>query len=368
MERKDDTYDKLVERYLRGEASEEEAKLLNSYFNQSGERQPDCGKPKDIIQRKNRVWRHIAPPSLRRVRLTRNRYRAFAAVAAAVIIAGAWLFYVSIHGGKDVNPIVTREDIAPGGFGATLTLADGRQQILDTTKNEVIIGTELTYDDGSPVLKEEAPFGMVTEQLTAATGRGQVYTFTLPDGTKVWLNADSKLSFPSRFGDGKRKVRLEGEAFFVVKHDDNKHFFVESNGQLVEDLGTSFNIQSYPEDVVQRTTLVEGAAKVNGTFLRPGQQALHPDRQPIKVVEADLDQVLAWQQGSFVFCGETLEEVFRTVARWYDIEVIFTSEQAKYITVGGTVSRSRSIRAVLDLMERTGKVKCEIQGKQVTVQ
>ncbi|TDQ79273.1 FecR family protein [Sphingobacterium yanglingense] len=368
MERKDDTYDKLVERYLRGEATEEEAKLVNSYFNQLAEGQADFGKPKDIVQRKNRVWRHIAPPSLRPVRLIRNRFRAFAAVAAAAVIAGVWLFYFSVPREKEVSTIVTREDIAPGGLGATLTMADGRQQILDTTKDGVIIGTALTYEDGSPVLGKDAMLGTGAEQLTASTGRGQVYSFTLPDGTKVWLNADSKLSFPSRFGDKERKVRLEGEGFFVVKHDDSKHFFVESKGQVVEDLGTSFNIQSYPEDLAQRTTLVEGAAKVNETLLRPGQQALHQAHKPIRVVEADIDQVLAWQQGNFVFRGETLEEVFRTVARWYDVEVLFKREETKYITVGGTVSRSRSIRAVLDLMERTGKVKCEIQGKQVTVQ
>ncbi len=368
MERKDNTYDELVDRYLKGEASEEEAKIVNSYFNEFVERQPDLGKPNDLVRRKNRVWRQISPSLIRPMRVAKNRYRAFAAVAAAAVLVGVWLFYFPINGEKEVSTMATTEDIAPGGFGATLTMAGGRQQILDTTKNGVVIGTALTYEDGSPVLQEDGTLGTVAEQLTAATGRGQVYKFTLPDGTKVWLNADSKLSFPSRFGDKERKVRLEGEAFFVVKHDDSKHFFVESKGQLVEDLGTSFNIQSYPEDGVQRTTLVEGAAKVNETLLRPGQQALHSQHVPIKVIESDLDQVLAWQQGSFVFRGETLEEVFRTVARWYDIEVVFRSEQAKYITVGGTVSRSRSIRAVLDLMERTGKVKCEIHGKQVTVQ
>ncbi|MBL1409011.1 FecR family protein [Sphingobacterium faecale] len=367
MENNKDICEDLIDRYLRGEVTEQEAQVVNDYFNKAAERQPDLGKIKDIVARKNRVWHRISPYPVRNIRPFRWPYLSLAAAVAILVIVGTWLFFIVPGEQGDVNSIASQVDIAPGGFGATLTMADGRQVALDTAKKGAVIGTTITYEDGTAVLEKSQSQAQVVDQLIATTGRGQVYTFTLSDGTKVWLNADSKLSFPSRFEGRERRVTLDGEGFFVVKHEVGNPFYVVSKGQLVEDLGTSFNIRSYINDGPQVTTLVEGAAKVNDVALRPRQQAVRTEGSPISLAEADLDQVLGWQQGNFVFRGETLEEVFRTVARWYDVDVVFAREQTKHITVGGTISRSRTIRAVLDLMERTGKVKCDIQGKQITV-
>jgi len=365
MESNQDKMERLIDRYLRGECTEDEARIVNSYFNKTVENTPEQSPIEDLSKRKRRVWKNITPGSRHNIFRTIAKYSSIAAVLTLVFLT--WQFFNQLDQ-DDINRAKSqKEDIAPGSYGAKLILGDGRTITLDSARQGAIVGQSLTYDDGSPILGKDGLSLDNVVDITATTAKGQVYTFTLPDGTKVWLNADSRLTFPSRFLHSDRHVNLEGEGYFIVKHDPNRSFFVESKGQLVEDLGTAFNIQTYATESSIKTTLVEGSVKVNDKLLVPGQQSIITRGDRMDIVEADIDQVLAWQNGDFVFRGETLEEVFRSVARWYNIEVRYEREEARSITVGGTVSRSRSIRAVLDLMETTGKVKFKVSGNVITV-
>jgi transmembrane sensor len=368
MERNKEEINKLIDRYLLGDCTAEEVRVVNSYFNQVAEQAPDRDPVEDIEQRKQRIWKrmNIDPPS---ARSTRPIFRYVA--AAVILLVSGWAIF-SIYQPKNAGSAIVniqsgKTDIQPGGFGATLTLADGRKIDLDSSKSGIKVGQAITYDDGSTVLDEKEIRSSGVSFLAAKTVKGQTYSFTLSDGTKVWLNADSKLTFPSRFVGGKRKVVLEGEGYFVVKHQINNPFFVESKGQLVEDLGTEFNIQAYGDESIVKTTLVEGAVKVNTMLIKPGEQTLLSPSGKIKVEKADLFKVLAWKQGDFVFRGEPLEEVLQVIARWYDIDVKYEHESSKYITVGGTISRSKTIRSVLDMMEQTEKVKFKVSGRVITV-
>lgn len=369
MERSKEELDKLIERYLSGECTAEESRVVNSYFNQLAAQRPEREPDKDIELRKQRAWKRMSvnTPSA----LIKPVFRYVAVTAAAVILlVSGWAFFFVYQ--QESSPRVTKvqshtTDVQPGGFGATLTLADGQKINLNSDKSGVTIGRSLTYEDGSAVLPEKEIFTSKVVHLTATTVKGQTYSFTLPDGTKVWLNADSKLTFPSQFLGGERKVKLEGEGYFVVKHQVNNSFFVESNGQLVEDLGTEFNIQAYTDEPTVKTTLVEGAVKVNTRLIKPGEQTILFPSGEMKVEQVDVFKVLAWKQGDFAFRGERLEEVLRVIARWYDIEVKYEREASKEITVGADVSRSKTIRSVLDLMEQTEKVRFKVTGRVVTV-
>lgn len=367
MDDNEKRYEKMIDRYLKGEDTPEEARLLNTYFNQKADQLSDGGKIPDIVKRKKRVWQRIAPKQHIASRLVTLRQIGLVAACAALFLVAGWYIFLRTEDSHVDVAHLAETDIKPGQYGATITLGDGRPIVLDSTKKGAVIGSALTYEDGTTVLGGGKVPIAAHELLTASTAKGQTYTFVLPDGTKVWLNAASRLTFPSRFGDDRREVTLEGEGYFVIKHEEGRHFYVRSKGQVVEDLGTAFNIRAYADDVAPATTLTEGVARVNNTNLRPGQQALQQKGGKILIQEADLDQVLAWREGTFVFRGETLEEVFRSVSRWYNVDVVFANEQTRYITVGGTISRSRHIHAVLDLMERTGKVKCTINGNVITV-
>ncbi|WP_276090467.1 FecR family protein [Pedobacter sp. JY14-1] len=226
------------------------------------------------------------------------------AAAVATIVFGVWLYKYEVasqahhdgvtHNGELVN------DVAPGKYGATITLANGQVIQLDSAKKGVVVGvaagaTALRYDDGSALSSlrggttKQSPDEIASEaaqprndgkggydgkeqskamMLTATTARGQTYSFTLPDGTKVWLNADSRLEFPAQFSGNERKILLQGEAYFVVVHNDKQPFRVVSKrpdgrAQVVEDIGTEFNINAYADERSVKTTLVEGAASVS---------------------------------------------------------------------------------------------------------
>src|SRR5690606_13352531 len=178
------------------------------------------------------------------------------------------------------------EDILPGGNRATLTLADGRTINLSEAQTGIVVGDGITYLDGTGVLDNSA--SSVSTIMSLSTPKGGTYQITLPDGSKVWLNANSTLKYPSRFGGKERVVELEGEAYFDVSQQSTANsrqasfvpFLVKTNNQTVEVLGTEFNISAYADDPVTKTTLVEGSVKVSAhavnasTLLKPGEQGL----------------------------------------------------------------------------------------------
>jgi len=257
--------------------------------------------------------------------------------------------------------VAYKNDIAPGKNTATLTLASGKVINLDTNRTSVIVSDSVK----------------TVTALTAATPRGGTYQFTLPDGSKVWLNADSKLEFPSRFNGSERNISLSGEAYFEIAKDKAHPFIVRTKNQEVTVLGTHFNISSYADEALTTTTLAEGSVKVSAfdsatgrqvAVLKPNQQAIQNPTGGMQVRQVDVSEALAWKNGEFVFDDEPLESIMRKVARWYDVDVVYEANAPKDVTLGGYVSRTRNISVVLEQMERTGKVKFKIAGRTVHVQ
>ncbi|MDQ8003171.1 MAG: DUF4974 domain-containing protein [Pedobacter sp.] len=249
--------------------------------------------------------------------------------AALLVIATTTLFLINRESQKntDKEDVVNAADILPGGNKATLTLADGRTIDLNSKQSGIVVGKDITYLDGSSIVNDK---NAASETLVLKTPIGGNYKVVLPDGSQVWLNADSKLTYPSRFASNERIVKLEGEAYFEIKHQlisGNKiPFKVLSNGQTVNVLGTEFNVSAYAEEFQLKTTLVTGSVEIvnlsskNINKIAPGQQATLNGLET-KISNVDVDKIVAWKYGQFSFDDKSFDQIMREMARWYNIKI-----------------------------------------------
>jgi hypothetical protein len=253
-----------------------------------------------------------------------------------------------------------KNDIAPGKQGAILTLADGRTVVLDSLGNGVVAsqgGTKVVLNNGRLAYNTEGAATAEPAYNTMTTPKGRQFQVTLPDGTKVWLNAASSLRYPTAFTGKERTVDVTGEAYFEVApmlsgSGDRMPFIVKINDATqVQVLGTHFNINAYKDEATINTTLLEGSVRiVNGgekAILRPGQQAQTGLSTRIKIVaDANVEKVMAWKNGVFDFQDATLEEVMRQLQRWYDIDVVYEKGIPKLEFIG-KMGRDLSLAEVL---------------------
>ncbi|MDQ7949920.1 MAG: FecR domain-containing protein, partial [Pedobacter sp.] len=301
-------------------------------------------------------------------------------IAAALAVIFSVSIYFYLHRKMEI-PVTTSisygSNINPGGNRAFLTLADGRKINLDDARIGKLAqqGSAMVSkaDDGQLIYDLAANPSATTISYNAIeTPRGGTYQVVLPDGTKVWLNAGSKLTFPTVFAGMQRKVQLVGEAYFEVAKDKQRPFLVASGNQTVQVLGTHFNVSAYPDENNIRTTLLEGSVKVSnvGTnqseLLVPGQQARVKDNGPILVSAVNTGNAVAWKNGLFSFSDDNIEDVMKKVSRWYDIEVVYKGNITKEGFVG-SVSRYEKIAEVLSTLELTGLVHFKVEGRRVTV-
>lgn len=267
-------------------------------------------------------------------------------------------------------------DVAPGGNRAILTLADNRKIDLSNSRTG-----QLTIIDGLNVKKAAdglLVFSVVDDggakeegrNNTITTPSGGQYQINLPDGTRVWLNAETKFAFPSHFKGKNRWVELDGEAYFEVSKDKNHPFIVKSKKQEVEVLGTHFNINSYANSLGTKTTLLEGAIKVKGTagekILSPGEQSVLYGNN-IDVNAVDPRFAVDWKNGEFRFKNEPLSGVMQKLSRWYGVQFVVNLRSEQMPSFSGSVSRFDNISEVLKMLEETGNIKFYINGKLITV-
>lgn len=285
-----------------------------------------------------------------------------------------WFNHTSLPANSK-NPINPSSDIAAVSNKATLTLADGTTILLDSAANG-----NLAQQGNAQVVKlangqiaynlNGLPKGEVMLN-TMSTPKGGQYQLTLPDGTKVWLNAASSITYPAVFGDKSRPVKVTGEVYFEVAQNKQKPFLVDVDGKsLVEVLGTQFNVNSYKNEEAIKTTLVDGSVKVSdgvgALVLEPGQQAqLLQGRSLNKVNNVNLEQVLAWKNGFINLEGNDLQEVMKQLERWYDIDVRYEGAIPSVQFKGGlgkNVPLSDVQRFLLKL-----EIKTKREGRTLTV-
>lgn len=305
-------------------------------------------------------------------------FRWWAAAAAVVfIIAGAITYTMYDKPGRDATgvPVAVQHDVPPGKEGAILTLADGRQVSLDTVKNATVAlqgGVTAKVVNGSLVYEGK---GEVVAYNTMTTPKGRHFQVTLPDGTKVWLNAASSIRYPTIFMGAERRVEVSGEAYFEVTKNPTKPFLVNVAGKAeVEVLGTQFNVNAYENEESINTTLLEGSVRVIllGQKIRPGREViLQPGQQAqiaaaIRVIpNADVDKVIAWKNGLFNFEGATLQEVMKQLERWYDIEVVYEKDVPK-MELTGEMTKGVTLNGLLIVLEKLG-VHYRLEGRKLIV-
>lgn len=362
----------LIRRYNEGACSTDEIALLEAWYAQWNQDQPlaiaDEQLLEDLVVNRHNVFEKVI-----NVKKTSKLWPLIAGVAAAVavMVVGIWLYNTSPRSAGDLEGTIAAQDIAPGRNAATLTLSNGKTIKLSDAKTGLVIGNDLRYNDHTVVISgadKNADKNIVATEMTLQTPRGGTYQVTLSDGTSVWLNAASSLTYHAELiKDGERKVKLDGEAYFEVKKDKVHPFVVESKGQQVRVLGTHFNISSYSDEPLKKTTLLEGSVAVNDVILKPSQQAVL-NGTTIRVEPANLEAEMAWKNGDFLFDGEDFRAAMRKVARWYDVEIVYTPLVPRQIKIGGWVSRRKNISAVLKVLESTGEVHFKVTGRRVIVE
>lgn len=304
-------------------------------------------------------------------------YSLSAAAAILIFISLGIMFYPRKDKQEQVQVVKARfdQDVAPGGNKAFLTLANGTKlSLTDATDGELAkeAGISIVKTEDGQLVYNVSNTGNEgnTAPLfnTIETPRGGQYQINLPDGSRIWLNASSSLRYPVVFRGNERKVELSGEAYFEIAENKASPFRVVSNNQVVEVLGTHFNINSYPEEGPVKTTLLEGSVKIrsgnNSAMLRPGQQSQVGNS--INVTQADIYETVAWKNGKTQFSNADIKTIMRMLSRWYDVEVEYQGEMIG-TGFGGSVSRSKNISEILKLLELTGDVHFKIEGRRVTV-
>ena len=313
-----------------------------------------------------------APPRYKTVLFGRDWWK-YAAAAAILLFSVAG--YLLVNNTKKQTQIAERpvkKDLPPGRQGAILTLSNGHRITLDSAGNGV-----LTSDAGVRVIRKggELSYAGKTDEIIynqVVTPRGRKWQLTLSDGTKVWLNAASSVRYPISFVGRERIVQVSGETYFEVAPDKNKPFKINIAGKgTIEVLGTHFDVNAYEDEDAIRTTLLEGNVKVirgrNSSRLNPGQQAiLSNGTDDIKVIDdANIDEVMAWRNGRFIFSNMDLKSIMRQLTRWYDVDVVYEGKVPE-ISIGGIIHNDVYLSTVMEFLGENG-VRYKIEGKKITI-
>lgn len=294
------------------------------------------------------------------------------AAAAVILFAVAGTAYFMVN--KKTPVLLSqverfKNDILPGGNKAVLKLADGSIIKLDDAKNGSLAvqgGSNVIKKDGILVY-ERGQSVVYNDMITPATGQ---YQLMLADGTKVWLDALSSIHFPTSFHGGNREVEITGQAYFEVAKNPSQPFRVKVKDQVVEVLGTHFNINAYDNEKMVKTTLVEGAVKIinkgNKLVLKPGQQSQADQTGNLKLFNnPDIDETLAWKNGTFHYNGASIESIMRQIARWYGVDIVYEDQIAGQFVAD--IPREVPVSELLKYLEGTDHVHFKIEGKTITV-
>jgi transmembrane sensor len=367
----------LLRRYLEGNASPEEIQLVEQWYQHLA----DAGEWNWAEGEKEILEGSIESRLLQQIRAAETpvrKMRAVSWIAAAVFIllagTGAWLlFFGRKKEAVDIG-LRYRDDVAPGRNAAILTLAGGKQLLLDSTAAG-IIGKQgdATINNNNGRLTYTALHEKPAELFynTLRTAKGNQYQLALPDGTKVWLNAASSITYPTAFTGDQRKVTISGEAYFEVAANKSLPFIVQEGNMTVQVLGTHFNINGYDDEPTMKTTLLEGAVRVligdDSSQLKPGQQAmLIRNSARISVVnDANTDEAMAWKNGQFMFSDAPIESVMHQVARWYNVDVVYDTPVSGHFVAD--IPRNSPLSQVLKLLELTDQVHFKLEGRKITV-
>jgi ferric-dicitrate binding protein FerR (iron transport regulator) len=320
--------------------------------------------PDTSIRMWDKIQQRVDAPALR-------HYPKYWWLAAAVLVLAA-IAYPLLRQQQPKPLAVVTSSVKSGSNKAVLTLADGSRVALTDTGNQVIKAGNIAIQQNHGELQYAHQGNEANAFNELTTPPGGVFQVSLPDGSRIWLNAASSVKYPLKFRDN-RTVILNGQAYFEIAPDAKQPFIVKVGEMEVQVLGTSFDVMAYSDEQVVNTTLIAGAVKVlRGSataLLHPGQQSkLTPATGEMEVQAADLENVLAWRNGKFELENTDLPTFLRQLARWYDIEIAIEAP-AKDLTIkkfGGQIGRDMNLQDVLKILDLYG-VKCKLENRKLTV-
>lgn len=376
---------RLIARYLSDEIGEEEQAELTRWRDESPENErlfQEICKEENIKQNMQKRQTFHAEDGWEGVQRKIQRHRFRHRILNICKYAAIFIFPVAIatvaiyKSGNEPQPLSqVEEQIVPGGKKAVLILDNGEAIDLKSTS-----GVELKEKEGtviqvdSTVLNYQQAPARTSEKLAynkVNVPRGGEYQLMLSDGSKVQLNSMSSIRFPVQFAQDCRLVELEGEAYFEVSKT-GQPFIVQTKGMKIEVLGTTFNISAYANEEYQ-TTLVSGSVKVqteNGSnrILKPSEQAcITPGSNQINVRNVDTAFYTSWIHGKINFKDQRLDDIMKTLARWYDMDVVYENEATKELRFGCYVNRYNEITPLVKLLEQTGRVTVTVEGKTIKI-
>jgi len=366
----------LLTKYKAGECTDAEKALVEKWLFQYQQNELDLSDER-IDEIGQDIWLNLPKPRVQVIK--GNLWLRIATAATILAFLSTGLYFILNSTSQNHYAVSFKTDVTPGCNKAILTLANGNQIVLTDVKTGKIA------NDGGAVINKVASGEIIYNNANSAaentiysfntitTPKGGQYHIVLADGTGVWLNAASSIKYPTAFSGDERKVEVTGEAYFEVIHNAAKPFRVVTGGQIVEDLGTHFNINAYADEPAIRTTLLEGSVKVtdseNIALLKPGQQAITRFKtgSEIKVLDhIDTDETVAWKNGLFQFNKASIESIMLQATRWYNVDVSYANGIKPTKTFTGNISRNSNLSQLLDILSYTG-VRFEIDGRKIIV-
>lgn len=369
----------LLKKYTEGRCTDEEKNLLESwYLEHEADRPLDF--PEEAREKQlDEIWESL--PIHKKEKTPVYLWPKFAAACVLLVTIGTGFYFYQTQQAEKIqvkNQHALASTIKAGSTKAVLILANGKKISLDDASSAELAkesGLKITKGaDGKLVYIIPKSSSKEVSYNTIETPRGGQYQIVLPDGSQVWLNAASSIRYPTSFSASSRTVSITGEAYFEVAKNPLLPFRVISGGQTVQVLGTHFNICAYPDEKGIRTTLIEGSVKVtNNKFnsaatLRPGQQSLiTATDKTIDVRPAEIDDILAWKNGSFNFNNEDIYSIMRKLSRWYDVDISYTNQEIQRQRFSGNIPRTSEISDVLHFLEYTGTVHFKVSERRIYV-
>lgn len=379
----------LIVKYLLDSISEDEKQILNNWISEKNSNKQLFYK---IMQSENyRLWAELAENidlktdwenvlstiEIKKRKKLRLNILKYAAVFLLPVIVASGIYFYTMHD-EPVELLAQVDSIQPGKTKAVLVLGNGKSVDLDTSEDISILeldGTQIEKSEGSlNYTKSGASTIVAPIYNTIIIPRGGEYSLVLSDGSRIFLNSMSEFRYPVQFSGNKREVELTGEAYFEVAKNVSMPFHVKTKGIEIEVLGTSFNVNAYEDNDNIVTTLVEGRVRLNSnetteTFeLTPSEQAIYSlANGETKISKVNVSQFTGWKDGKLIFYDSKLEDVMKSLSRWYSFDITYTNAEIREIRTNCNLDKRENIYEFLDIIRTTGKIEINVEKNNITL-